>query len=218
MHIHAVFLKFKLFTILTTITTTHVQTHGSQWMQKIQSHQNTPTLLQSTGTQYLCVSLANCAPDFNLTISVITDFQARIQILCGREKQKTPPPQNEKPNQPPHLHQTPDPANNAVRRRTRSQACLTFSKREQFTDLHLTLQIPPAILFWTEGSRSVPHLEARCEVTLFCLNYFLNQCLPPSHPFPFNLYLLPDAKVIIFSTPTPVAVWESIHLGKLLSC
>lgn len=34
-------------------------------MQNTQSHQNTPTLLQSTGTQYICVSLANHAPDFN---------------------------------------------------------------------------------------------------------------------------------------------------------
>lgn len=29
-------------------------------------------------------------------------------------------------------------------------------------------------------------------------------------------YLSPDAKVIIFSTPTPVGVWESIHLKKVL--
>lgn len=27
----------------------------------------------------------------------------------------------------------------------------------------------------------------------------------------------PDAKVIIFSTPTPVSVWEPIHLQELLS-
>lgn len=34
-------------------------------MQNTQSHQNTPTLLQSTGIQYICVSLANHTPDFN---------------------------------------------------------------------------------------------------------------------------------------------------------